>query len=140
MESKDLKIILLSTIISLVINPFIMLIHTFIEFLSTVKISIPLTQYFLYGYSPLAIAGVYIAITKSNKKNLIAILVALLYGLLGILFDYFFSGFDYVFSKYFETTTVFILIRYINIFIFYIILISGSCAITSYIKERYSSV
>jgi hypothetical protein len=117
-----------------------MLIHTLIEFFSTIKIDIPLTQYFLYGYSPLAIAGVYIAIAKSNKNILISILVGLLYGLSGILSDYFFSGFDYVFSKHFETTTVFILIRYITMFIFYIILISGACAITSYTKERYSSV
>ena len=140
MESRDIKIIIIGMIISLVVNPFIMLIHTFIEFFSTVKIGVPLTQFFLYGYFPLAISGVYIAITKSNKKILISILVGLLYGISGILFNYFFSDFDYVFSKHFETTTMFILIRHINLFLLYIILISGSCVITSYIKEKYLSV
>ena len=140
MESRDFKIILIGTIISLIVNPFIMLIHTFVEFFSTVEIGGPLTQYFLYGYSPLAVAGGYIAITKSNKKNLISILVGLLYGLSGIFFNYFFSDFGYVFSKHFETTITFILIRHINLFLLYIILISGSCVITSYIKEKYLSV
>ena len=122
MESRDLKIILIATVISVIVNPFIMLIHTFIELFSTVKIGVPLTQFFLYGYFPLVIAGVYIAITKSNKKILISILVGLLYGLSGILFNYLFSDVDYVFSKHFETTTMFILIRYINLFFLYIIL------------------
>lgn len=140
MKSRDLKIILIGTIISLIVNPFIMLIHTGIEFFRTVETSVPLTQYFLYGYSPLVIAGVYIAITKSSKKIITSILVGLLYGLFGILFGYFFSGFDYFFSNHFETTTTFIVVRYINLFLFYVILIVGSCIITSYIKERYLSV
>lgn len=140
MESRDIKIIIIGTIISLVVNPLIMLIHTFIDFFSTVEISVPLTQFFLYGYFPLVIAGVYIAITKSNKKILIAVLVGFLYGLSGILLNYFLSDFDYVYSKHFEATATFILIRYINLFLLYIILISGSCVITSYIKERSSSV
>ena len=140
MESRDLKIILLATIISLIVNPFIMLIYTFLEFFSTVKIGVPLTQYFLYGYSPLIIAGGYIAITKSNQKILISIMVGIFYGLSSILLNYFFAGSDYFFSRHFETTTAFILIRYINLFLLYVILISGSCVITSYIKERYSNV
>ena len=140
MESRDLKIILIGTIISLIVNPFITAIHTSIEFFTTVKISVPLTVYFLYGYSPLVIAGAYIANTKSKKIMLTSIWVGLLYGLSGILFDYFFSSFDYIFSKHFESTRVSILIGYFNRFIFYIILISGSCAVTSYIKGRYSNI
>ena len=140
MESSDIKIIFIGTIISLVLNPFIILIYTFIGFFSTVETAIPLTQYFLYGYSPLVIAGIYIALTKSDRIIFISILVGILYGLSGIIFDYFFSNYDYVFSKHFETSTVFILIRHIDKFLLYIILISGSCAITSYIRKRYPIV
>jgi len=68
LESRDLRIIIIGTVISLIVNLFITLIETFIGFFSTVKIGVPLTQAFLYGYSPLAIAGGYIGITKSNKK------------------------------------------------------------------------
>ncbi len=140
MKSSDIKIILIGTIISLIVNPFTILIHTFIEFSSTVEIGIPLTQYFLYGYSPLAIAGIYIALTKSDRIILISILVGILYGISGIIFDHYFYNYDYVFSKHFESSTVFILIRHIDKFLLYIILVSGSCAITSYIKKRYPVV
>jgi hypothetical protein len=136
MKSIDLKIILIGTIISLIVNPFIMLIHTSLEFFSAIKLNVPLAEYFLYGYSPLVIAGIYIANTKSKKVILISIWISLLYGLLGILFDYFFSGFNYFFSKHFESTTALILIRYINVFILYIILTAGSCAITSFILKK----
>lgn len=143
MESRDLKIIIIGTVISLIVNPFITFIHTFIGFFSTIEFDIPLTGYFLYGYSPLAIAGIYIGITRSNKKIITSILVGLLYSLSRILYNNIFidmSDFYLVFPDFFETNTALNLINGITFSLMYVLLISGSCAITSYIKERFSSV
>jgi hypothetical protein len=143
MESRDIKIIIIGTIISLIVNQFIIFIHTLIDFLRPIEFEIPLTGYFLFGYFPLAIAGIYIGITKSNKKITISILVGLLYSLSNILYGYYdmlTSNFPLYFPEHLEMSTTLKIISGINFSLLYVLLIAGSCAITSYIKERYFSV
>ena len=143
MEQRDIKIIIIGAIISLIVNPFIIFIHTLIGLFSTIEFDIPLIGYFLSGYSPLAIAGIYIGITKSSKKIIISILVGLLYSLCRIVYMKFIfdmSDFYLVFPNIIETNTASELISGVNFTLLYVLLISGSCAISSYIKERFSSV
>ena len=134
-KSKDIKTLLTAAIICLTVNPIIMLIDTVVHFNSS-ELGIPLTEFFIYGYAPLAVAGIYIAFTKSNRKILISIFVGIIYGLSGIFFEYFLSNHHYRVSGYYDTNTMFRIVAHIDQFLLYILLITGACSIIMNIKKR----
>jgi hypothetical protein len=134
MKSRDIKVLIIAALICLAVNPLIILIDTIVHFNSS-KLGIPLTEYFIYGYAPLAVSGIYIAFTESNRRILISILVGIIYGLSGIFFEYFLSNHHYRVSEYYDSNTMFKLIAHIDQFLLYILLISGACSITMNIKK-----
>ncbi len=136
MISKDIKAILIGIIIAWVTNPVIIFFHTLIEQLSYINFHIPLPGYFLYGYSPLAIVGIYIAFAKTNHRIFICMLIGIIYAFSRILFDHYISNFEYIFYRHLEYVSLHFLINFINMSILYSIMVAGTCTITYYIKNK----
>ena len=131
MNKQNLKIGIVASILLLATNPLIMLIHTFITFISHINFTLPLSAYFIYGYFPLVVVGVYIGFSKTAAKMPIGLLLSVLYllkrVLLGDLFD----------SDFRHTHLQHGVIIFVNLALLYCIIVAGSCAITDYFKKKF---
>ena len=87
MNKQNLKIAIVAILLSWATNPMLMLIHTGIRFISEIKLDAPLSAYFIYGYFPLIVAGIYIGFSKTTSRIQIGILVSILYLLKRTLFS-----------------------------------------------------
>ena len=131
MNKQNLKIAIVAILLSWATNPILMLIHTGITFISEIKFDAPLSAYFIYGYFPLIVAGIYIGCSKTSSRIQIGILVSILYLLKRALFgDLFDADFRHNHLQY-------RMVILANLTILYAVIVSGSCAITEYIRKKF---
>ena len=130
MNKQNLKIAIVAILLSWATNPMLMLIHTGIRFISEIKLDAPLSAYFIYGYFPLIVAGIYIGFSKTTSRIQIGILVSILYLLKRTLFgDLFDADVRHSHLQY-------RIVILANLTILYAVIVSGSCAITEYIRKK----
>ena len=130
MNKQNLKITVIAIILSWVINPLIMLIHTAISYVTEIKFGAPLTAYLIYGYFPLFVTGSYIAFAKTTSQMKICILVGIFYVLKRALFDNLFDGDTrHDFSQYRP-------IILINLTVLSALIVLGSYAIVDHIRKK----
>ena len=131
MNKRNLKIIIIASVLSWGINPLLIFIYTAITFLYKIELRAPITAYLIYGYSPLFVAGIYIAYSKTTSRVPICISVSILYVLYKILLNNIYaidritgdSGLD--------------LVTMINLVTLNILITIGSCTIVEYIRGKF---
>ena len=130
MNKQNLKIAR-AILLSWATNPILILIDTGITFISNIKLDAPLSAYFIYGYFPLIVAGIYIGCSKTTSQIQIGILVSILYVLKGTLFaDLFEADLRHNHLQY-------RIVILANLTILYTVILIGSCAITEHIRKKF---
>ena len=130
MNKQNLKIAI-AILLSWATNPILILIDTGITFISNIKLDAPLSAYFIYGYFPLIVAGIYIGCSKTTSQIQIGILVSILYVLKGTLFaDLFEADLRHNHLQY-------RIVILANLTILYTVILIGSCAITEHIRKKF---
>ena len=130
MNKQNLKIAIVATLLSWATNPILILIDTGITFISSIKLDAPLSAYFIYGYFPLIVAGIYIGCSKTTLRIQISILVSILYVIKSTLFaDLFEADLRHNHLQY-------RIVILVNLTILYTVIVTGSCAITEHIRKK----
>lgn len=131
MNKKNIKIIIIASILSWGINPLLIFFYTAITFFYKIELEAPITAYFIYGNFPLFVAGSYIAYSKTTSRVPICISVSILYVFYKILLNNIYSIDQIVGDSGLN------LVELINVAIRNILIIIGSCAIVEYIRGNF---
>ena len=82
MNKTNIKTIIIGVLIALGSFYLITFIETILNFTMGISFKKPLSEYLLWGYSPIIFSGVYVGFSKATKKIIIGIIIGLLFRLL----------------------------------------------------------
>jgi hypothetical protein len=81
MNKTNIKTIITGILIALGSFYLITFIETILNFSMGISFKKPLSEYLLWGYSPIVLSGVYVGFSKATRKIIIGIIIGLLFRL-----------------------------------------------------------